>query len=70
MARKEVAARLTEFIHLEHISVKDTDVILHAFAVFAEKNIDFVDAILFAYHAVRGDQIATFDKKLARLIKG
>ncbi len=67
--RKEVATRLPEFIRLEHISVSDADVILRAFAVFAEKNIDFVDALMFAYHTERGDQIATFDKQLARLME-
>jgi predicted nucleic-acid-binding protein len=70
VARKEVCIRLAEFIRLEHISVSDTDVMLRALAVFAEKNIDFVDSILFAYHAERGDQVVTFDKKLARLIDG
>lgn len=70
VSRQEVAVRLPEFIHLEHISVSDSDVMLRALVVFAEKNIDFVDAILFAYHAERGDQIATFDKKLAQLMNG
>jgi len=39
-----------------------------ALSTFADKNIDFVDAILFAYHAERGDQIATFDKRLAKMM--
>ncbi len=44
----------------------DAEVIIRALTVFSEKNIDFVDALLFAYHDVRGDQIATFDKKLIK----
>lgn len=31
-----------------------------------DANLDFVDSVLYAYHHVRGIEIATFDKKLLR----
>ena len=65
--RQEVTSRLSEFIRLEHMSVEDIAVIQCALTAFAEKNMDFVDSILFAYHTVRGDEIGTFDKRLAKL---
>ena len=69
VTRKEVATRLKEFLLFVHISAEDIDVIECALFTFAEKKIDFVDSILFAHHKVRGDQVATFDKRLAKLIK-
>jgi predicted nucleic-acid-binding protein len=67
--REEVASRLKEFLLFVHSSADDKEVIECALSTFAEKKIDFVDAILFAHHKVRGDQVATFDKRLAKLIE-
>ena len=36
---------------------------------YAERNLDFVDCVLYGYHAVKGIEIATFDKKLKKLLE-
>ncbi len=35
---------------------------------FSNKNLDFVDCVLYAYHKLQNIEIATFDKKLKKLI--
>ena len=44
--------------------LSDTD----ALDTFSERNLDFVDCVLCAYHKVKGVTIATFDRKLSKLI--
>ena len=53
---------------LELVSCQETDVLNVAFDTYAERNFDFVDCVLYGYHAVKGVDIATFDKKLLKLI--
>lgn len=36
--------------------------------IYTERNLDFPDCILYAYHIVRGYEIKTFDKKLNKLL--
>ena len=44
------------------------NVLLLALDTYAERNLDFVDCVLYSYHAVKNVEIATFDKKLLKLI--
>jgi len=66
--RKAVSDRLSDFADHPNIAMTDSEVFLRALNAFSGHNIDFVDSLLLAYSAVRGDKILTFDKKLARLI--
>jgi hypothetical protein len=43
-------------------------VLLLALETYAERNLDFVDCVLYSYHAVKNVEIATFDKKLLKLL--
>ncbi len=65
--REQLSSLLLSFLDLQNISVDDLDVLQVAFPAFAEKKIDFVDAILYSHHIVHGDQIITFDKRLAKM---
>lgn len=69
VGRKVIASRLDELIKFENIETSDAAVLACAFQTYAEKKIDFVDALLFAHAKVRGDDILTFDKKLNRLLE-
>jgi len=40
-----------------------------ALHVFAERKLDFVDTLLYAYHKIENHEIFTFDKKLNNLLK-
>ena len=37
---------------------------------YGERNLDFVDCVLYGYHAVKGAEIATFDRELMKVISG
>ncbi len=68
VTRDEISNKLSELVKFENVETADTDVLCCAFRTFAKKNVDFVDALLFAHHHLHGDQVYTFDKKLNRLI--
>ena len=53
---------------LDLVECRDREVLSLALDTFAERNLDFVDCVLYAYHVVKGAEIATFDKKLLKLI--
>lgn len=67
--REQLSGLLLSFLDLQNISVDDLDVLKVALPAFAERKIDFVDAILYSHHMVRGDQIVTFDKRLAKMME-
>ena len=64
--RGKIADVLTHFMNFVHC--RDFDIVLLALKAFGENKIDFVDCILFAYHKIMNFEIATFDKKLLKLI--
>ena len=53
---------------LELVSCQEMDVLNLALDTYAECNLDFVDCVLYGYHAVKAIDIATFDKKLRKLL--
>ena len=66
MERQIVANKIRDFADL--IECSELDVLNVAIATYAAENLDFVDCILYAYNRVKGDKIATFDKKLLCLL--
>ena len=63
---KAVADLLIDFLEL--VECRDSDVIILALNTYAVHNLDFVDCVLYAYNKICGFEIATFVKKLLRLI--
>jgi len=57
------------FDFLSEVQSNELEVIKLGLTVYSEKNLDFVDCILYAYHKVNGYEIKTFDKKLQRLLR-
>ena len=53
---------------LENMSFYDREMLITAFNFFEYANIDFVDALLVARALVNNENVATFDKKLARML--
>ena len=41
-----------------------------AFNVFAKRNLDFIDCLLYAFSAIKGESVFSFDKKLNTLLDG
>ena len=68
MERDRIAETLKGFLKLA--GCQERDVLNLALDTFGDRNLDFIDCVLYGYHAVKGYEIATFDKKLLRLISG
>ena len=55
-------------INMEDIKFENKETIALAFKTYAEKNLDIVDCMLFAYSKNENYDIKTFDKKLNKLL--
>ena len=67
IGRDEIAETVKDFLKLT--DCQEADVLSLALDTYAERNLDFVDCILYGYNAVKGIEIATFDRKLIKLLK-
>jgi predicted nucleic-acid-binding protein len=70
LPRKEISSVLTRFISLGNVETEYVDVLSEAFSVFEKKNLDFVDCLLYSFHAVKKYDIFSFDKQLNALLSG
>ena len=66
MERKVIVEFVREFLEL--VECSDKEVLLLALDTYAEHNLDFVDCVLYGYYSVDAINIATFDKKLLKLM--
>ncbi len=68
LERDNISETLKSFLGL--VDCRDKDVLILALETFGKHNLDFVDCVLLAYHVIRKIEIATFDKKLLKLLSG
>ena len=66
LEREKISDAVKQFMELVYCQEKE--VLSLALDTFAERNLDFVDCVLYSYHKVKNVTIATFDKKLPKLI--
>ena len=66
LEREKISDAVKQFMELVYCQEKE--VLSLALDTFAERNLDFVDCVLYSYHKVKNVTIATFDKKLLKLI--
>lgn len=66
LERNIISETIKGFLSL--VVCSDKESLILALNTYAEHNLDFVDCLLFAYHAVKGVEIVTFDRKLKNLI--
>lgn len=66
LERGTIAETLRDFLVL--VSCREEDVLRVALDTYATHSLDFVDCVLYGYHCVRHATIATFDKKLLKLM--
>ena len=66
MERGTVANTVKGF--LEIVSCQESDVLNLALDVYDSHNLDFVDCVLYGRHVVNGVEVATFDKRLLKLL--
>ena len=67
LERSKVANTVKEFLEL--IECKKKEILELALDTYASNNLDFIDCVLYAYNKIEGYEIATFDKKLLRLLE-
>ncbi len=67
LERDTIAGTIKGFLELVHC--QERDVLNLALDTYGERNLDFVDCVLYGYHKVKGAEIATFDKKLLKLLQ-
>jgi predicted nucleic-acid-binding protein len=66
--KNNISSALSELFGYGNLEVNDFGVINEALRVYAERNLDFVDALLYAYHKLGKHEVYTFDKKLNNLL--
>ena len=66
LERSVITETLKGFLALT--DCRDADVLRVALDTYAAQSLDFVDCVLYAYHRVRHMEVATFDKKLLKLM--
>ncbi len=65
---KEVSDSLLELFDYDNLRVGDVELINEALRLYAERKLDFVDTLLYAYQKVRNHKVYTFDKKLSKML--
>jgi len=60
--RAEIAEALNSI--LQEITVENSEMVIEALQIFADKNLDFVDCILIAHHRLGKEKVVSFDKRL------
>lgn len=66
--RKDIKIAVIDLIEYSNIKVKNEEVIKEALTLFADRKLDFVDTLLFAYNKVESYEVITFDKKLNNVL--
>lgn len=66
--RKSISSALLELFEYENLEVSDIGIISESLRIYAERNLDFVDTLLYAYHKLGKHEVYTFDKKLNSLL--
>ena len=69
LENKEISSALLNLFEYSNLKVSDLDMLNEALKIYAERKLDFVDTLLYAYHKIRKHEIFTFDKKLNNLLK-
>ncbi|KPA09188.1 pilus biogenesis protein [Candidatus Magnetomorum sp. HK-1] len=67
--KSDIEDKLSKLVNEGLIDLDKPDVFLKALECFATKSFDFVDTLLWAYHAVEQHDIITFDEKLSKYIQ-
>ena len=64
--RTAIADSLIRF--LDEVEMKEPEVLREGLRTYGTTRLDFVDCILYGYRKVRSYEVATFDRKLKRLL--
>ena len=65
-SKKEITSTLKKLLLYEHLYTENKLITFEALEIYADKNIDFADAVLCAKQRLEGYEIISFDKDLGR----
>ena len=68
-ARDDIRQMLLTLSAYPNLTFHEHEVVMVSLNLFCDHHIDFIDAVLCAYHRVKHAEIHTFDKRLIRLLK-
>ncbi len=68
VSRPAIRDILNILLKKQNIHTDSCKCVTSALDCYVDNNIDFVDALLWAYHVTGGEEVVTFDKKLNRLL--
>ncbi len=66
MERETISETIIDFLNL--VKCREADVLTCALGLYGKRSLDFIDCVLYAYHTIKGIEIATFDQKLIKLM--
>ena len=66
MERDKISEIIIDFLEL--VSCQEKEVLICALKTYQTHKLDFVDCVLYGYNVIHGSEIATFDKKLLKLL--
>jgi predicted nucleic-acid-binding protein len=69
VAREDIRHQLSDLVNEAWVSMDKPAVFLKALECYSATTLDFVDCLLWAYHAVEQQEVFTFDDKLLKLIQ-
>lgn len=67
--RKEIQQQLSGLLSEGWVHMDQPHVFLKALECYGDSTLDFVDALLWAYHVLERQEVFTFDSKLLNLIQ-
>ena len=67
--REQIQVKLGALLDEHLITIEKTEVLRRALSAYCTKNLDIVDALLWAYHSVDHHQVVTFDEKLSKCLE-
>jgi len=67
--RKDIQQQLSNLLNECLVDMEKPAVFLKALECYGTSTFDFVDTLLWAYHAVEHQEVFTFDEKLHKLIQ-
>ncbi|MBK5965366.1 hypothetical protein CCR95_15040 [Thiocystis minor] len=67
--RKEIQRQLGSLLDETQVSMEKPAVFLKGLECYSESGLDFVDALLLAYHLVESESVFTFDDKLNKYLR-
>ena len=69
LPKNEIVDGIGVFLAQSNVETESSCVLSFALMTYAEKSLDFVDCLLYAYVVVKGCSVYSFDKQLVKLIK-